>query len=164
MYHETVWFAGGLPQGNRSYMKSFQMSYGCSMVKSQLKRRGWGTVSPREIREGMRSTEVSALLNALQWKVLPFSNRKEAFCHLRSLALEEVHSIFLAPVLEASVQLSRLEEKIYTKCISRADAVLRLKGGCGNEPNYVKIVQWAFPLADELKKHNRGRIPPGMFS
>jgi hypothetical protein len=127
MYRQSVWFHGGIPRkGQEAYLKYWQLAIGATLHAAKLID-GRQTARPgRECKElsrdGLFVTEISRLLDILQWKTMPILNRNKCFDEIQAIAREEYTSIFTAPLLRVCTKLCHLEKILASNFASMARA------------------------------------------
>jgi hypothetical protein len=167
MYSQRVWFRGGLPErGKCTYWKLWQLSVGLNIQATKAydgrNVRGAGLSSWAEDRTGLHVTEMSRLLDVLQWKSIPVFDRKACFKQIRAIALEECGAIFMAPLMQVSLQLLALEGALTERFVATAvdfckrwirnyQPILRQLKDCP------KVCFWAFALADDRADEDEKR-------
>jgi hypothetical protein len=127
IYRQSVWFHGGIPRkGQAAYLKSWQLASGATVrVAKKFDGRQptrLGRNHKALSRDGLMVTEVSRLLDILQWKTMPILNRNECFKEMQSIAKEEYTSIFTAPLIRVCTKLCNLEHNLTSKYASMARA------------------------------------------
>jgi len=114
MYQKRVFFRGGLAKkGQESYLKCQQLAQGVSAEVSryldgkEVPRRGGRAPfnSDALTYEGLHVTEISRLLDILQWKSMPIVDKDACLDEIESIAREEYSSLFTAPLLKVSCKM-----------------------------------------------------------
>ncbi|CAJ1957580.1 unnamed protein product [Cylindrotheca closterium] len=117
MYQQRVFFRAGLAKkGQDSYLKCQQLAQG---VSAEAVRYLDGKAVPRRVGrapmnadaltyEGLHVTEVSRLLDVLQWKSMPIIDKDACFDEIEMISREEYSTIFTAPLLKVVVKMMDL--------------------------------------------------------
>jgi hypothetical protein len=118
MYCKDVFFRGGVPQrGSNSHLSSSLVAVGQSVGNARQ------LLGPRSTsrkpttgkdlgKKGLHVSEISRLLDVLQWKSMPIGNRADYFQEVQNIANEETRSIFLAPLTSTCLKLERLNSAL----------------------------------------------------
>jgi hypothetical protein len=127
MFRQSVWFHGGIPRkGQVAYLKSWQLASGATLRVAKIIDGRQPTRPGRNHKEpsrgGLMTTEISRLLDILQWKTMPILNRNKCFNEIQSIAKEEYSSIFTAPLLRVCTKLCNLEHNLTSKYTSTSRA------------------------------------------
>ena len=119
MYTKNVFFRGGVPKRDSgSYVKSWQLAIGASIHSMKLldgrqNARRQANVNSKALEmTGLHVTEISRLLDVLQWKTMPIGNKDVAFREIQDIAREESRTIFLAPLVQTCLKLKQLERAL----------------------------------------------------
>ena len=125
MYRQRVFFRGGLAEkGQETYLKCQQLAQGVSLEAMRfldgkaVPRRSGRVPMTREALsyEGLHVSEVSRLLDVLQWKSMPMVDKDRCLDEIEAIAAQEYTDIFTAPLLQVSVKVctvaSALEQKM----------------------------------------------------
>lgn len=119
MYRQEVFFRGGLARkGQEKYVKCHQLAIGATVKALPLldgreaSRRTGNLLLNQDAlgMDGLHVSEISRLLDVLQWKSMPILDRNACFNEIHAIAQEEFGTVFTAPLLTASVKLSQLVE------------------------------------------------------
>jgi hypothetical protein len=117
MYQQRVFFRAGLAKkGQESYLKCQQLAQGVSTeallyLDGRAAPRRTGRVpmnSDALTYEGLHVTEVSRLLDVLQWKSMPIIDKNACFDEIEMISREEYSTIFTAPLLKVIVKMMDL--------------------------------------------------------
>lgn len=172
MYRQQVWFHGGIPQkGKDAYLKSWQLALGATLHTTKLL--GGQQVARRSqeyrdlSREGLFVTEISRLLDILQWKTMPILDSKECFREIQEVAREEFHAVFTAPLMKTCVKMCNLEEALKARFTATARAsgerMIDNYSLVTSKMNNLSVVCfWAMALADNCSLNSRekdGALP-----
>mmetsp|Transcript_1279 Transcript_1279/g.2551 ORF Transcript_1279/g.2551 Transcript_1279/m.2551 type:complete len:856 (+) Transcript_1279:99-2666(+) len=168
MYQQRVFFRGGLAKkGQECYLKYQQLAQGVSV--EALRYLDGKTVPRRTGRvpfnsdaltyEGLHVTEISRLLDVLQWKSMPIIDKDACFDEIEMISREEFSTIFTAPLLKVSVKMMDL-----ASALELGMTRLAIQSGPQMMPNFALhtsrmtqldlISYWAMTLGD-----NRSVIP-----
>lgn len=118
IYRQSVFFRGGLAtRGQDNYVTCQQLAHG---VTAQAVRYLEGKALPPKThiapgaltREGLHVSEISQLLDALQWNSMPIVDKETCFNEIESIAREDFSKVFTAPILTVSSKLSALVDAL----------------------------------------------------
>jgi len=163
MYSKFVFFRGGLPEkGKQSHFSCWQVSLGNSLNQvrvitgrqmSARSNRKKQTKSKLE-KEGLHVTEISRLLDILQWKTMRLGDNKTTFEKIQNIAEEETRCVFFAPIFSTSLKLLQLSTNLHRQVGSTAKASLRrmiVEPLDFNNPSlyeFYNVCFWGLSLAD----------------
>lgn len=136
IYRQHVFFRGGLAKkGEETYIKCQQLANGLSAQSMRMfdgkslvgGARSKAATDKALGREGLHVTEISRLLDVLQWSTMAIVNRDTCFHDIEKIAREEYLTIFTAPLLDVSLSLCTLVDMFGLGWIERArDSGLRM--------------------------------------
>lgn len=118
MYNQQVFFRGGLAKkGQKAYAKCQQMALGVRIEAMRyLDGRGSSKRGPMAFSsptfEGLHVTEISRLLDILQWKSMPILDKEACLDEIEKIAKVEYSSILVAPVMSVSVKVMQLANNL----------------------------------------------------
>ena len=122
LYQQFVFFRGGLPRkGQGAFVKCLQLALGCTMISVRAlagKRVPESTGRSQSHRGGVTSTglhvsEISRLLDILQWKSMPFADKDKCLNEVESIAKNDF-AIFMTPQFPVGVKVMDLVRTLET--------------------------------------------------
>jgi hypothetical protein len=168
MYRKDVFFRGGVPQRGTHYSSShLAMGQSIAVTRQILGHRSTSrkpTTGKDLGKKGLHASEISRLLDVLQWKSMPISNRADCFQELQNIASEETRSIFLAPLASTCLKLEHLAFALCSRgfvstalaCLQRS--IENFSNISSPGMDLTLICMWGFCLADNRTKEQEKQI------